>query len=84
MFIGANVTVLDGVKIGDGAVIGAGAVVSKNIPPYAIAVGCPIKIINYRFDNDVIKRLLKVKWWENGEKWHHFIESDFFDVEKFS
>ncbi len=45
VFIGANVTVLDGVTIGDGAVIGAGAVVSKDIPPYAIAQGCPIRII---------------------------------------
>ena len=44
VFIGANVTILDGVTIGDGAVIGAGAVVSKDIPPYAIAVGCPIEI----------------------------------------
>jgi len=83
VFIGANVTVIDGVDIGDGAIIGAGAVVSKNIPPYAIAVGCPIKIIGYRFENEIINKLLKVKWWENGEKWHHLIESDFFDVEKF-
>lgn len=42
VFIGANVTILDGITIGDGAVIGAGAVVSKNIPSYAVAVGCPI------------------------------------------
>ena len=42
VFIGANVTILDGVTIGNGAVIGAGAVVSKDIPPYAVAVGCPI------------------------------------------
>ena len=42
VFIGANVTVLDGVKIGDGAVIGAGAVVTKDVPPYGIAVGVPV------------------------------------------
>ena len=49
VFIGSNVTILDGITIGDGVIIGAGAVVSKDIPDYAIAVGCPIKIIKYRF-----------------------------------
>lgn len=83
VFIGANVTVLDGVTIGDGAIIGAGAVVSKDIPPYAIAVGCPIKVIKYRFSEDQINRLLKVKWWEfKGEKLND-VEKYFFDVEAF-
>ena len=66
VFIGANVTVLDGVTVGDGAVIGAGAVVSKDIPAYAIAVGCPIKIIKYRFSQDQIEALLKIKWYEKS------------------
>lgn len=48
VWVGANVTVLGGVRIGDGAIIGAGAVVTKNIPPYAIAVGNPAKVIRYR------------------------------------
>jgi acetyltransferase-like isoleucine patch superfamily enzyme len=61
VFIGMNVSILDGVTIGDGAVIGAGAVVSKNIPPYAIAVGCPIKIVKYRFDSSTIESLLKIE-----------------------
>ncbi|MFN5183921.1 MAG: DapH/DapD/GlmU-related protein, partial [Bacteroidota bacterium] len=63
VFIGMNVTVLDGVTIGDGAVIGAGAVVSKDIPPYAIAVGCPIQIVKYRFSEIQIQEMLKIKWW---------------------
>ena len=50
VFIGANVTILDGVVIGDGAVIGAGAVVSKDIPPYAIAVGCLQDVEKMIFD----------------------------------
>lgn len=67
VFIGANVTVLDGVTIADGAVIGAGAVVTKDIPPYAIAVGVPAKVIKYRFDDEKIQKLLKKKWWNGTE-----------------
>lgn len=63
VFIGANVTIVDGVKIGDGAVIGAGAVVVKDIPPYAVAVGIPAKVIKYRFDEQTIKRLIDMQWW---------------------
>ncbi len=45
VWIGANVTVLPGVTIGDHSVIGAGAVVTKDIPPYSVAVGIPAKVI---------------------------------------
>jgi virginiamycin A acetyltransferase len=84
VFIGANVTILDGVTVGDGAVIGAGAVVSKNIPAYAIAVGSPVKIIKYRFNEDVIERLSETKWWDkSSHELHLNIEKYFFDVENF-
>ena len=48
VWLGARVVVLDGVTIGRGAVIGAGAVVTTNIPPGALAVGVPAKVIRYR------------------------------------
>jgi acetyltransferase-like isoleucine patch superfamily enzyme len=48
VWIGAGVKILDGVTIGKGSVIGAGAVVSKNIPPYSIAVGVPARVIKKR------------------------------------
>lgn len=64
VWIGNGVTILSGVKIGDGAIIGSGAVVSKDIPSYAIAVGNPIRIIRYRFDENTINRLLASKWWD--------------------
>lgn len=83
VFIGMNVTILDGVTIGDGAVIGAGSVVSKDIPPYAVAVGSPIRIIKYRFEEDVIHKLLNIEWWNWSEDRLDIIEQSFFDVDSF-
>lgn len=50
-WIGSGARILDGVTIGQGSVIGAGAVVTKDIPPYAIAVGVPAKVIAKRGDS---------------------------------
>lgn len=63
VWIGVEAMILDGIKVGDGAVIGARTVVTKDVPPYAIIVGSPGKIVKYRFDQNVIKRLLEIKWW---------------------
>lgn len=49
-WLGSGVKVMDGVTIGKGSVIGAGAVVTKNIPPYSIAVGVPAKVVGKRED----------------------------------
>lgn len=83
VFIGANVTILDGVTIGDGAVIGAGAVVSKDIPPYAVAVGVPIRIIRYRFSKEQIAALLRIRWWDRDEKCLQDVSDSFFDIDAF-
>lgn len=68
VWIAAGVQVLHNVTIGDGAVIGGGAVVTHDIPPYAIAVGVPAKIIGYRCSEEQIARLLKIKWWDWSEE----------------
>ena len=47
-WLGHAVTVVDGVTIGQGSVIGAGAVVTKDIPPYSVAVGTPARVIKSR------------------------------------
>lgn len=67
VWIGSEAMILAGVSIGSGAVIAARAVVSKDVPPYAIVVGNPAKIIKYRFNEDTISQLLKLKWWDWSE-----------------
>jgi acetyltransferase-like isoleucine patch superfamily enzyme len=49
-WIGINVSVMSGVTIGKGSIIGANSVVTKNIPPYSVAVGAPAKVIRKRLN----------------------------------
>lgn len=63
VWIGANVSILPGVKIGDGAILATGAVITKNVPDYAVVGGIPAKVIKYRFDKDEVDILKKVQWW---------------------
>jgi acetyltransferase-like isoleucine patch superfamily enzyme len=66
VWIGYNAIILPLVKeIGNGAIIGAGAVVNKDIPPYAIVVGNPARIVRYRFSPQTINSLLESRWWDN-------------------
>lgn len=64
VWIGHNVTILPGVKIGNGVIIGACSVVTKNLPDYCVACGNPARVVKYRFDKKVIHQLLKIKWWD--------------------
>lgn len=62
VWIGANCTFFNNVKIGDGAVIATGSIIRKDVPPYAV-VGGVDKLLKYRFSEDVIKELLRMQWW---------------------
>lgn len=64
VYIGYRAMILSGVTIRDGAVIGAGAVVTKDVPPYAVVAGVPAKVVKMRFSDEIIERLLKLRWWE--------------------
>ena len=64
VWVGANSVILKGRSIGDGAIVGAGSVVTRDVPPYAIAVGNPAKIVKYRFPPDDIAFLLRLQWWD--------------------
>ncbi|WP_052639600.1 CatB-related O-acetyltransferase [Zavarzinella formosa] len=68
VWIGAYATILSGVTVGDGAVIGAAAVVARDVPPYAIVVGNPARVIKHRFDPETVSRLLAIKWWDWPEE----------------
>jgi len=90
VWIGSNVIILGGVNIGDGVVIGAGSVVTKDLPPYSIAVGVPAKVLKYRFNKEIISKILYIKWWnfdrEKLIKYIHIFQKDnlsIVDIEKF-
>lgn len=61
VWIGTGSIILSGTHIGNGAVIGACTVVRRNVPPYAIVVGNPMKIVGYRFDAEIIQTLEEIK-----------------------
>ena len=62
VWIGYGATIMSGVHIAQGAVIAAGAVVTKDVPAYAIVGGVPAKVIKFRFGNECIDELEKIKF----------------------
>lgn len=69
VWIGENVILKGGIKIGDGAIIAMGAVVTKDVLPYTIVGGIPAKTIKHRFKEDLEKVLLNIRWWNYDEEW---------------
>jgi chloramphenicol O-acetyltransferase type B len=63
VWIGREAIVMEGVRVGSGAVIGARAVVTGDVPPYAVVVGMPARVIRYRHSAEIIDKLLKSEWW---------------------
>lgn len=67
VWIGRNALIKQGVTIGNGAVIGMGSVVTKDVEPYAIVAGNPARVIRKRFNDNTIKKLLEIKFWNMDE-----------------
>lgn len=89
VWIGQDVTIMSGVHIHSGAIVGTAAVIAKDIPPYAMVVGNPGRIIKYRFEPEIIERLLRIAWWNWDidkiyENYSYFIDPDIIPfVDKF-
>lgn len=83
VWIGANVTLLDGILIGDGAIIASNALVNKDVEPYTIVGGVPAKPIKKRFSEIQIEFLLNFKWWERPNEWIHENAHLFEDITAF-
>jgi virginiamycin A acetyltransferase len=64
VWIGADVTIMPGVRIGSGAIIATASVVVSDVPPYAIVGGNPAQVIKRRFDGATIQALLEIAWWD--------------------
>lgn len=64
VWIGKDVTIMSGITLGNGCVIGMKALVTHDCEPYGIYGGVPAKLIRYRFPENVISKLLEMKWWE--------------------
>ncbi len=64
VWIGANVSVMPGVRIADGCIVGTASVVTKDVTEsYGIYVGNPARLIKYRFREEIREFLLTLKWW---------------------
>jgi acetyltransferase-like isoleucine patch superfamily enzyme len=64
VWVGTRAIVLSGVRIGDGAIVAAGSVVTKDVPPYAIVAGNPARLIRYRFSEETVAAMCRIRWWD--------------------
>jgi len=63
VWIGYGASIMEGVTIADGSIIGAKSLVTKDTEPYSINVGFPTKMVSKRFEDDQIKSLERLQWW---------------------
>lgn len=64
VWIGREAVVMPGVTVGDGAIIGTRAQVARDVPPYAVVVGNPARVVKMRFSPEIVAELLAIRWWD--------------------
>jgi acetyltransferase-like isoleucine patch superfamily enzyme len=64
VWIGAQVIVKAGVRIGHGAVVGAHSTIIGDVPPFSVIVGSPGRIVRMRFESCIIDSLIATHWWD--------------------
>jgi acetyltransferase-like isoleucine patch superfamily enzyme len=64
VWIGTEAMIMSGVTIGDGAVVGARSLVARDVEPYSVVAGNPARLVRRRFDDQLVNRLLDLKWWD--------------------
>lgn len=64
VWIGGNVTIMPGIRIGHGAILSTGSIVTKDVPDYGIVGGNPATLIRHRFAAPQIQQLLDAAWWD--------------------
>lgn len=64
VWLGRNVIIVNYSNIGNGVIAGAGAIITHDVPDYAIVVGAPARIIRYRYNQEQIKALNEIAWWD--------------------
>ena len=64
VWIGEDVMIRGGVRIGNGAVLAAGSIVTRDVPDYAIVAGTPARVVRMRFDEALVARFLESRWWD--------------------
>lgn len=64
VWIGREAVIMPGITIGDGAIIGTRAQVVKDVPPYAVVVGNPGRVVRMRFPEELVAALLSIRWWD--------------------
>jgi acetyltransferase-like isoleucine patch superfamily enzyme len=81
VWIGYQSYIRSGTVLGDGCIVGSNAVVTKDVPPYAIVVGNPARVVKYRFNEKIISRLAELQWWNYD--FTDFKNVDGSNIEKF-
>lgn len=84
VWLGRNVIITNGANIGNGVIAGANTVITKDVPDYAVVVGCPARIIRYRYEKHQIEALNRIAWWDWSDDEIRDRYDDFFlPIEKF-